>query len=139
MPEFIVGAYVPICWQDAVMACNAGHRFAAGCTRFAHHLVTFSEHGLTHQLLVTASTTITFSMIKLVIFLDLRLTDRYRLITHYTFIGKQFIIAVDAVEVLVLLNICFPVELFVALPTTEMLLVPCLAFCLCEGVVKDQL
>lgn len=105
MPEFIVRAYIPICWQDAAMACNAGHCFATSCTRFAYHLVTFSEHGLAHQLLVTAGTTITFSMKKLVVLPYLRLTNRYRLITHFTFISKQFIIAVDTVDVLVLFNI----------------------------------
>ena len=87
------------------MACNAGHRFAAGCTRFTNHLVSFSEHSLVHQLFVTAGTTIAVSMPELVILLHLRLPNRYRLVAHITFISKKFIKAVDTVDVLVLFNV----------------------------------
>ena len=75
----------------------------------------------------------------LVAFRHLTLSDRYRLVACTAHIRVQFVVTVGAVDVLVFFRIGFSMKLFVALPTAEVFLVPCLPLCLCEGVSKDQL
>jgi len=75
----------------------------------------------------------------LVIFLQQRLTNGYWFVACIANVSKQFIVAVGTVYLLVLLNVRFSMELFVTLPTAEVILVPCLPFSLCEGIIKDEL